>query len=60
MYQLLDKTREPIPMKPRKSKRRDGEYIRNGTCNIFVFTEPLAGWRHVTACERRTRVDWTK
>ncbi|MGD0154172.1 MAG: IS630 family transposase [Thermacetogeniaceae bacterium] len=57
-YQLLDETRSPIPMKPGKPERRDGEYVRNGTCSIFVFTEPLAGWRHVAACERRTQVDW--
>jgi len=57
-YQLLDEARTPIPMKPGKPERRDGEYIRNGTCSIFIFTEPLAGWRHATACERRTRIDW--
>jgi len=57
-YQLLDETRAPIPMKPRKPERRDGEYVRNGTCSIFVLTEPLAGWRHVTVRERRTRIDW--
>jgi hypothetical protein len=57
-YQLLDESRESIPMKPGKPQRQDGEYIRNGTCSIFIFTEPLAGWRHVTACDRRTRVDW--
>jgi hypothetical protein len=57
-YQLLDESREPIPMKPGKPQRQDCEYIRNGTCSIFIFTEPLAGWRHVTACERRTRIDW--
>jgi hypothetical protein len=57
-YQLLDESRESIPMKPGKPQRQDGEYIRNGSCSIFIFTEPLAGWRHVTACERRTRVDW--
>ena len=57
-YQLLGETRDPIPMKPGKPERQDGEYVRNGTCSIFVFTEPLAGWRHVAACERRTRVDW--
>jgi hypothetical protein len=32
--------------------------IRNGSCSIFIFTEPLSGCRHVTACERRTRIDW--
>ena len=57
-YQLLDETRSPIPMKAGRPERRDGEYIRNGTCSIFAFTEPLAGWRHVAVRERRTRVDW--
>ena len=57
-YQLLGETRTPIPMEPGKPERRDGEYIRNGTCSIFIFTEPLAGWRHVEVCERRTRIDW--
>ena len=57
-YQLLDETRSPIPMKAGKPERRDGEYVRNGTCSIFVFTEPLAGWRRVAACERRTQIDW--
>jgi hypothetical protein len=57
-YQLLDETRAPIPMEPGKPERQDGEYIRNGTCSIFLFTEPLVGWRHTTVCERRTRIDW--
>ncbi len=56
--QLLDESREPIPMKTGKPKRQDGEYIRNGTGCVFLFTEPLAGWRHVTACRRRTKIDW--
>ncbi len=57
-YQLLDETRMPIPMKPGKPARRDSEYKRNGTCSIFLFTEPLAGWRHAAVHERRTRIDW--
>ena len=36
----------------------DYEYERNGTANIFMFTEPLAGWRKVVVTERRTAVDW--
>ncbi len=59
-YQLLDDVRNPIPMKPAKPKREDSEYKRNGTCSIFLFTEPLAGWRHVAANERRTRIDWAE
>nr|WP_217635445.1 transposase [Evansella caseinilytica] len=57
-YQLLDEARTLIPMKPAKPERQDGEYIRQGTCSIFLFTEPLAGWHHVAVRERRTRIDW--
>lgn len=59
-YQLLDEAQQPIPMKPAKVEREDNEYLRKGTCSIFIFTEPLAGWRHVNVRERRTRVDWAQ
>lgn len=36
----------------------DNEYIRKGTASIFMFTEPLNGWRWTDARERRTRIDW--
>jgi hypothetical protein len=48
-YQLLEDVREPLPLKPGHTEKVDSEYQRNGTCSIFVFTEPLAGWRHVEA-----------
>ena len=57
-YQLLDEVRMPILMKPGKPVREDNEYKRNGTCSIFIFTEPLGDWRHVHARERRTKLDW--
>ena len=57
-YQLLGEVREPIPMRPGKPRKVDAEYIRNGTCSIFVFTEPLRGWRYAHARERRTKIDW--
>ena len=57
-YQLLGEAREPIPMHEGNCERIDNEYIRNGTSSIFVFTEPLTGWRHVYARERRTKIDW--
>lgn len=59
-YQLLDEARRPIPMKPAKPLCQDSEYIRNGTCSIFIFTEPLAGFRHVAVRERRTRMEWAE
>jgi len=57
-YQLLNEVRQPIPMKPMKPLCEDSEYVRNGTCSIFIFTEPLVGWRHVAVREQRTRIDW--
>ena len=39
---------------------QDCEYVRNGTCSIFLFTEPLAGFRHAKALEHRTKIDWAK
>lgn len=59
-FQLLDEVRKPIPMKPTKPLREDSEYERNGTCSIFIFTEPLAGWRHVEVRNQRTRIDWAE
>ena len=57
-YQLLDSSCDAIPMQPGAVERADYEYIRNGTCSIFIFTEPLAGWRHADALPQRTKKDW--
>jgi hypothetical protein len=57
-YQLLDHARDPIPAGPGHDLREDSEYVRHGTCSIFVWVEPLAGWRRVEALSRRTRLDW--
>jgi hypothetical protein len=40
-YQLLADVRKPIPMKQGKIEKVDNEYIREGTCCIFIFSEPL-------------------
>ena len=45
--QLLSERREPRPMREGMPLRRDYEYIRHGTVNIFCAVEPLAG-RHLT------------
>lgn len=57
-FQLLGEVREPLQMKPGSVEKVDNEYIREGTCSIFIFTEPLAGWRYAEAFERRTKIDW--
>lgn len=56
--QLVGETRTPIPAAPGKPERHDYEYVRNGVGNVFIFFEPLAGWRALTVTERRTMVDW--
>ena len=56
--QLHDHARAPIPAAPRRTRKVDYEYRRNGTGNVFMVVEPLAGWRHVAATERRTTVDF--
>lgn len=57
-YQLLGEVREPLPMKSGNDRKTDSEYIRNGTCSIFAFIEPLGGKHHVSVHEHRTAVDW--
>ena len=41
-----------------KRERFDYEYQRNGTRNLFMICEPLAGWRHVAVTGRRTMEDF--
>lgn len=56
--QLLADVREPLPAQPGRPRRQDYEYRRGGTRNLFLFCEPLAGWRHVAVTERRTMEDF--
>ncbi|MET8129220.1 transposase [Streptomyces sp. NPDC005065] len=58
LHQLLDHARDPLPARPGHDARQDSEYIRCGTCSIFVWVEPLRGWRRVQALSQRTRIDW--
>lgn len=41
-------------------RRRDDEYHRNGTRNIFLAVEPKGGFRTVAVTERRTKSDFAK
>src|SRR5215216_1006129 len=56
--QLVGETRVPVPAAPGRPVRHDYEYERHGVSNLFLFVEPLRGWRHVTVTERRTKQDW--
>ena len=59
-YQLLGEARESWAMRPGDNKKIDSEYIRNGTCSILAFIEPLGGKHHVSVREHRTAVDWAE
>ena len=58
--QLLKETREPIAGTKKHARRVDYEYERAGTASIFMFCEPLSGWRQVSVRARRTKVDWAQ
>ena len=49
-----------LPAGPGTPRREDYEYQRNGTANLFLWVEPLAGRRHVEVTERRTAVDFAR
>jgi hypothetical protein len=56
--QLHREVRQPIPATQKHGRRVDYEYERAGTASIFMFTEPLVGWREVAVRPTRTKVDW--
>ncbi len=56
--QLVSEKRIVIAAKPGQVARYDYEYRRNGVCNLFVFCEARAGWRHISVTERHTKQDF--
>jgi len=56
--QLIASLQSSIPMKSGQPQRYDYKYERCGTTNIFMFSEPLAGWRHVKVTDQRTMIDY--
>ncbi len=58
--QLVGEVAQPIPAGPGQPERFDYEYVRNGTANLFMVSEPLLGWRAVHVTERRTAVDFAQ
>ncbi len=58
--QLVGETRVPVPPAPGQVARSDYEYVRLGVANLFIFFEPLGGWRHLRVTARRTQCDWAQ
>jgi len=58
--QLISQVTTPVPAEPGQPAREDYEYKREGTANLFMLAEPLAGRRHVKVTDRRTAVDFAQ
>jgi len=58
--QLIGEVVQPLPAEPGQPERCDYEYVRNGTANLFMISEPLLGWRAVQVTERRTAKDFAE
>jgi transposase len=56
--QLIGEVRQPLPTAPGRPERRDYEYRRNGTANLFVCLDAHRSWRSVKLTERRTANDF--
>jgi hypothetical protein len=58
--QLVSETRSPQPIRPGQPQCYDYEYKREGTANLFLFIQPLLGWRRVNVTTRRTKQDFAQ
>jgi hypothetical protein len=58
--QLVGEVVQPLPAEPGQPERFDYEYVRNGTANLFMISEPLLGWRSVHVTQRRTAKDFAE
>jgi hypothetical protein len=55
--QLIAEVSRPLPTQPGQPARVDYEYVREGCCNVWMFVEPLGGWRSVRVSETKKAVD---
>lgn len=58
--QILSDLFDPLPMKPGSPKRVDDKYERHGVRSLFMFFNPIEGWRRVGCHDSRTRDDWAE
>jgi hypothetical protein len=58
--ELHAEVRAPIAVHRGQARKQDSEYHREGTANLFLWVEPLAGRRGVKVTERRCNVDFAE
>lgn len=56
--QLIREITDPLPVQPGAPARMDYEYVREGSCDVWMFVEPLGGWRSVRVSSSKKAVDW--
>jgi hypothetical protein len=56
--QLVSDVVAPLPTQPGQIKKEDCNYVRQGTCNLFITFEPAAGKRDISVTDRRAKFDW--
>lgn len=49
-----------LPLSPGQPRREDHHYERKGVRALFMFFNPIQGWRRVSTREHRTRIDWAE
>jgi DDE superfamily endonuclease len=57
---LPKETHLPQAAKNGQVAREDYQYERKGTANLFLFSAPLIGWRHVEVTQQRTQIDYAQ
>ena len=57
---LQDEKVLPLAAKPGSPQKNDYEYIRKGTCSVFVVVEPLAGKRWALVTGRRGKTEFVE
>ncbi len=58
--QLTADVHEPAAVAPGQAAKEDYHYERKGVRSIFLFFDPVRGWRRVSCRDSRTRLDWAE
>jgi hypothetical protein len=58
--QVTSDVQPALPMAPGQPRREGHHYGRQEVRAVFMFFDPLRGWRRVGSCENRTRVEWAE
>lgn len=58
--QLIEHAQPPLRLQAGATSKQDYEYVRHGVCCVWMFNEPLGGWRAVRVTPTKTAVDWAE